>query len=791
MFLRILKKDLVKRKAANLIVLLFVILASMFVGGGLNNVLTVAKGTDYYMEKAGIGDYIIVTLGDGVIGALDNMLATEPSILSYRMDDVIYGSQSGLKNANGTRIETKNTLLIQDYSASTFHFFDQNNETPAPLAPGHCYVTGDFLSKNEMSIGDSISISQGDVTVDLIIDGKVKDALFGSTFMGNTRFLLHKEDYEKFSKDKSVEKFFGQVCCVDTLNHETDSIEKAISASESASSVKLNKPSSIISICYVMDMIIAFIVLILSVCLIILAFVVLKVSLSFTITKEYREIGVLKAIGIKNMKIRTLYLIKYLVLAIVGSVIGFFLSLPLSDFLLSTVSENMVLGNDLGILVNLAGAVIVVIAIVLMAFLSTRKVKKATPVDAIRNGQTGERFTKKSKLHLSNQHFGTSSFLAKNDTISNPKRYIAIVLAFCLCTLFVLLLVNTTNTMRSDALITTFCAKADLYMNNVQDCMMIMGNDQEYMDAFFSEKEKRFAELGMPGKMSLDLQYSYNVTVNGEASKVICEQGYKTDYDSYVFIKGSRPENRSEIAVTDIISEKLGVDIGDTVTIDFGSEKLDCIITAIYQSFNQIGEVIRLHPDAPTDNHYITSTMAFQVNFDDHPSDKVIRERKAVLEKEYVDYDFYTASEYVSDCIGVAETLEAVQYLLLAITVIIVSLVTVLMELSFIADEKSQIALLKAVGFKNSKIYRWHVLRFGIVACIACILAGVLSIPMTKLCISPIFGMMGVSKITYAYKPLQLFLIYPGIILVMTLIVAFFTSLSSKSIHSYDTANIE
>lgn len=788
MFLRILKKDLVKRKAANLIVLLFVILAAMFVGGGLNNVLTVAKGTDYYMEKAGIGDYIIVTLGDGALGALDNMLATEPSVLSYRMDDVVYGSQSGLKKADGTRIETKNTLLIQDYSASTFHFFDRNNETPVPLAPGHCYVTGDFLSKNKMSIGDSVSISQGDVTVNLVIDGKVKDALFGSTFMGNTRFLLHREDYEKFSKDESVGKYFGQVCCIDTVDHNSDGIEKALS---SCSNISLNKPSSIISICYVMDMIIAFIVLILSVCLIILAFVVLKVSLSFTITKEFREIGVLKAIGIKNLKIRTLYLIKYLVLAIVGSTIGFFLSLPLSDFLLSTVSENMVLGNNMGILVNLIGAGIVVISIALMAFFSTRKVNKATPVDAIRNGQTGERFNKKSKLRLTRQHFGTSSFLARNDTISNPKRYVAIVIAFCLCTLFVLLLVNTTNTMHSDALITTFCAKADLYMNNVQDCMTVMSKDRDGMDDFFAEKEKRLSELGMPGKMSLDLQYSYNVTVNGESSKIVCEQGYKTDYDSYVFIKGTRPESRTEVAVTDIISEKLGVNIGDTVTIDFGSEKLDCIITAIYQSFNQIGEVIRLHPDAPTDNRYSTATMAFQVNFDDHPSDKVIRERKAILEEEYSDYDFFTASEYVSDCIGVAETLEAVQYLLLAITVIIVSLVTVLMELSFIADEKSQIALLKAIGFKNSKIYRWHVLRFGIVACIACVLAGALSIPMTKLCISPIFGMMGVSKITYAYKPLQLFLIYPGIILIMTLIVAFFTSLSSKSIHSYDTANIE
>lgn len=789
MFLRILRKDLIKRKATNLIVLLFVILAAMFVGGGLNNVLTVLNGTDYYLDKGGVGDYIIITMGRNALGSLDEMLKTEPSIKDYRLDNVVYASQDGIKKQDGSAVTTKNVPLLQSQMTSTFHFYNENNEDPAPLLPGHCYIAGDFIKKNDIKIGDTIFISQDDISVPLIVDGKIKDALLGSTFMGNTRFLLHEDDFQKFASDADIiEKYSGQICCIDTIDHDVKGVEDAVA---NCSNVAFNKPRSVIGTAYVMDMIVAFIVLILSVCLIILVFVVLKVSLSFTITKEFREIGVLKAIGIRNIKIRTLYLIKYLVIAIVGSVIGFLLSIPLSDLLLRSVSENMVLGNSLGIWINVLGAVIVVIAIVLMAYLSTRKVKKATPVDAIRTGQTGERFSKKSKLHLSKQNAGTSAFLAVNDTVSNPKRYIAIVIAFCLCTLFVLMLVNTTNTMRSDALISTFCAKADLYMNNVKDAMELMGGDFDKTDAFFAQKEQKLQELNMPGKMGVEYQYGYSVTANGKTSKLICEYGYKTDYGSYTFTKGTRPENRNEIAITEALADKIDVRIGDTVTIDFGSEKLDCIITAYYQSFNQLGEIIRLHPSAPVDNRYCTSVMAFQVTFDDHPSNKVISERKKILEKEYPQYEVFTTSEYVADCIQVVPTMEAVQYLLLAITLIVVALVTILMELSFLADEKSQIALLKAIGFKNGRIYGWHVIRFGIVAFAACLLAALLSIPMTKLCISPIFGMMGVNKITYAYKPLELFLLYPGAVLLITLIVAYFTSLTSKSIHSYDTANIE
>ena len=135
--------------------------------------------------------------------------------------------------------------------------------------------------------------------------------------------------------------------------------------------------------------------------------------------------------------------------------------------------------------------------------------------------------------------------------------------------------------------------------------------------------------------------------------------------------------------------------------------------------------------------------------------------------------------------------MESVQYLLLGLTCLVVILVTILMELSFINDEKSQIALLKAMGFKNRKICLWQVLRFTLVGIIAVILAAILSIPMTHLCITPIFGMMGVSKLTYAIKPLELFLIYPAIVLAVTILISYLTSLSARTIKSVDTANIE
>ena len=204
-----------------------------------------------------------------------------------------------------------------------------------------------------------------------------------------------------------------------------------------------------------------------------------------------------------------------------------------------------------------------------------------------------------------------------------------------------------------------------------------------------------------------------------------------------------------------------------------------------------MGEIIRLNENAPTNFTNISSAMAFQLNFTDNPSEKEIKDRIERLKIIFDNEDIYTAAEYCADCIGVVDTMEAVQYLLLTITIIVVILVTILLERTFISDEKGQIALLKAMGFTDGAIIRWHVYRFGIVAIIVEILSVILAKPITKLWCDPIFGMLGASEIDYYINPMKTFIMYPGIIFLVTIGTAWITSLYTKKIKCADTANIE
>lgn len=788
MYLSILKKDLKRKKTMNVILLLFIALAAMFVASGLNNVLTVMNGTDYYLDIAGTGDFALITSGKNSTGNIAPVLDKAECVKSYKIEGCIYGSQDSVKKIDGTDAETKNIALFQSISEAKMTFFDVHNEPITKINRGEVMVSGKFIRNNGLKSGDYIRVKLGDVQTDLKIAGKAKDAFLGSDLVSSTRFFLNQADYDKFLSDETIKAHYrGEVAYI-----ETDDTKATLAAVSDIPGIAFSGSRDLLHMCFVMEMIVAFIVLILSVCLIVVSFVVLRFSIGFTIAEEYREIGVMKAIGLKNRKIRGLYIVKYLILAVVGGVIGFFASIPFGNMLIMSVSENMVLGNNAGLLINVISAVGTIIIILLFAYGCTGKVKRLTPIDAIRSGQTGERFGRKSILRLGKTSARPAFYMAANDILSAPKRFLTVIISFFICTLFVLILVNTTATMKSPNLITTFGTESDLYIDDIKGAMMLqVSGGKQDMEKELKRIADEISAEGMPCNVGVDIQYKYKLSSKGNDFSFSCAQSVNIGADEYEYFEGTAPQNKNEIAVTPQVSEMLDAKIGDTVTIDFGTEKIDCIVTAYFYSMNNLGEIIRLSDEAPTDMSFVATIRQYQVDFTDSPSEKEIENRKEKIKEIFDNAHVMDTTEYCIDCLSVVPTMEAVQYLLLAITVIVVILVTILVERSFISDENSQIAILKAVGFRNSTIVSWHTMRFAIVALAAAILAAIASIPMTKLCITPIFAMMGARDIDFNIDPVQIFLLYPAVIFAVTILMAWITSLYTKTIKTSEATNIE
>ncbi|MBP5152834.1 MAG: FtsX-like permease family protein, partial [Lachnospiraceae bacterium] len=760
MFFRILGKDLKRKKIMNIILLLFVILSTMFASSSVNNMVSVYGGIDYFFDKANMPDFVMLTLNTGGENPTEEIVRKAAAVTSYGREDMIYFAAKDLLKDGTKYVEFENPGLITSIDDADLNYFDSSDEKITEIPRGHVYFSGLLADPDKTHIGDTVTIKLWGVSLDFVIDGYCKDALFSSPFLGNPRVLMNDADVKTFLADEEIRK--SDCGCVYYIN--TDDMKALKNDIADIPSALFAQASSVIKLTYMLDMLTAAIILVVSICLILISFTMLSFTIKFTLTEDFREIGVMKAVGLKNKAVRGLYMIKYLCIACVGAVIGYILSVPFGGLLLKSVSSRIVLGNDNSVLLGIISAIAVVGIIVAFCYSCTSSIKKMSPIDAVRSGETGERYHKKSILRLSKSKASGNMFLALNDVLCKPRQYVSMLITFTVCLLLITMLANTANTLMSDRLVFLFgTTESDAYYSSTELIMETMGTDDpEALDRIIERIEKKLKDNGIPGKVHVELMYILPVEFKGEKTQMTMQQCKVTRASDYVYSEGTAPMYENEVAFTPQVLKDLGAEIGDRVTIEINGVKKEFLITAAFSSFNQMGQIGRFHEDVPLKVNDASSAHAFQIDFDDDPTDEVIKERIEKLRKIFNTTKIYDKAGFVDVSTGSASTVNYAKNLVMIIALIIAAMVTVLMERSFISKESGEIALMKAIGFKSRSVSAQHTLRFVILMLAATVIASALTLPVTKLVCDRIFAIMGaVSGIRYAIVPLQIFVLYP------------------------------
>ncbi|MCQ2483512.1 MAG: ABC transporter permease [Clostridia bacterium] len=791
MFLHIFARDIKRRKVMNTILLVFVIIASMFTASAISNFFSILAGVDYFADISETGDYIILSGDEGETDRLTDYLENSEDVKGYRKNQSLFLSSDGFESDNED-FSLGNAQILETPIENGFKFFDANDNviTKDTIKDGEIYFTEAQLSAGAPRIGDRITIKYGDKSKEFTVAGGFKDAIFGSG-MASGRILISNNDFEYMLEDT----IGTEVCSFSMIYVDTDNVNALESYIQDFVGIQDKLEKSKLTMFYMIPMIISGIFLLAGIILMVVSFLILRFSIAFSVQEEYREIGVMKAIGIGNRRIRSIFTTKYIFLGLIGSVIGLALSFPFQSLMNSLLNSHMVTGNFVGPVLNLAGAVIVFVLIVLFAYRFTGIVKKSSPIDAIRNGQTGERYKQKSVLKLSKGRSKTSFFMAVNDLLSSPRKYISVVVIFTLCILLTMILANAVKTLRSDDLVIT-CGfvKSDSYiiLSGEEANTVYINGSLEAAEDVIKDIEDELNENGMPcfchSFSNVDIKLSY-----GDSSKTcMAKKPIGISASEYSCYEGSAPTKADEIAITGVIADYFDVGIGDTLTIETANGKANCIITGLTDDMNSFSNSILVHEDFDFgENALYKFVGSVDVIYTDNPSEEVKEQRLEKIKELYPDREILTAGELAEDITSCASILAGVEYGLMGVTVIVILLAVILMERSFISDEKSQIALLKAIGFKDGRIISWHVIRFGIISVISASLALILNKPATVLLLNPIFGIMGGSSIVYKIDSLKVFVIIPIIAVIATFLFTFITAQYSRTIKAADTASIE
>lgn len=782
MYLRILKKDLKRKKTMNVILLVFITLATLFIASSVNNMVTVSSALDHFFAKARVPDYWFATADTSESERFEHFAGENG--YSYQKISLAQLDPENV-SISGDEFEYSNSLCISTVEGSKV--FDSQAKEITTVKEGEIYVPSEIFhsDENDFYRGCKIVMDMDGEKHVFTLKDYTKDALFGSAMVGMTRFLVSKHDFAMLKKYNT-----RPLDCISVYTDDTSFQEKF---SQLDLRTVMNVNYSQIKLMYLMDMLIAAIILVVSVCLLLISMVILHFTIHFTMSEEFREIGIMKAVGIRNYKIRGLYIIKYLAISVVAAGIGLLCSFPFEKLLLAQVSQNIILSGDAAWLLNILCAVGTAAVVVGFCYFCTRQVNKFSPIDAIHNGETGERYSRKGLLHLSSTKLPVVPFLSFNDITSSPRGFLSMIVIFTIGILLIILPVNSINTLRSDQLIHWFNMSECDHVISQELLFTADGSNRTMIDQRLNAVREMLEEHHIEAGVCQEIMFRFGISHGDQKVSSLAFQGVgDVTTEMYRYLEGTPPKHHDEVAISYIIADQLGAEIGDEVVINVGEENRTYIVTAINQSMNNLGEGIRFCQDETLDYSYAAGCFGIQIKYQDQPDQDTLADRKYLLKKEFADTKVYTAGEYISYMIGdVAGQLEGIKSFILVIILCINILVAVLMVRSFIIKEKSEIAILKAIGFRDMSLISWQTMRIGVVLLIAVILGILLSSPLSHLVLEPVFRQMGAHDIQFEIRAWEVYVCYPLLVLAVTVCAACVSAQSLRSISSAETSNID
>lgn len=770
MLLHILKRDLKRKRTMNVILLLFILLATMFLAASVNNLVTITGAVDSFLELAKAPDYLLVMLGSKE-DEVEEFLRDCESVREYEATEMFSVTNEEIrilqcaKEPDKERYERRDMLAVGAVPENFMKVFDTEGKELS-LQNGEIAIPVLQAEQNQLSPGDIIEVTCGNTTKQFTLKCLIKDAVFGMENVGFKRILITREDYDAITEGTA----FYPVMLYAIAFSDKEAFHKAVRTQDFQLISSVDK--DMIKMSYVFDMLIAGVLIIASICLILVSFLILRFTIVFTLQGDYKEIGIMKAIGIKSVWIRGIYMLKYLVLAIAGTSVGLLFSFPFEKLMLSQTMVNIVtVREEKSVMVNILCVLLILMTVLLFCYSSTGKVKKFTVMEAIRNGENGERYHAKTPIRLHKRKWLPACvYMAVNDVISSKKRYLILGIVFCIGIMEILLPLSAIHTLQDKEILRTMSVQpADFFIDTGAMEKYVVEKDQDLLLSDMKTMENKLSENGFSARVWSEIGYAIPIYGNNPEEKhtVYTLKQVGTDAMDYDLIEGSLPELANEVMITRQLANQMKVGIGDSVYYKCSDHEEEFVITGLYQSMINMGKGVRGGREAEFDNAYLSGIWSMQIALDGTFEEE---EMKARLQELFPEYKIYTAREFADEMTGggIIGQLNILKIFLTIMVLLINVLITILTMKTLITRERGEIAMLKSIGISRRTIKLWQSLRILFVLFLAILLGTALSKLLAPYTIGPVFSMMGGSDIKLVMSPLESFVLYPLLLMAVT-----------------------
>lgn len=635
-------------------------------------------------------------------------------------------------NAADSILTEKAKMGDEEYSNLMFIFKSDENirllkedlsgiaETAPKLQKGEIYVSQGFLTNVYGNVGEKIIIETTAGEYEFTVKGILLDPMFGSSMIGYTAFYISDEDFSEItsaiSKEETENKHSLGKCVqiykADSCHLSSGQFRRQLNLDMGITDIAVATTTNDMQLNFttLFSEVISSILLVFVMLLLTIVIIVTVHNISVEIETNYVTFGVLKAQGFDKNKIRLLFLGQYLLAEMIGAVIGIVLSIPLIGVTSNIFVKVTAIPAIRDIPTEKIAAILAALFIlsVISIFFITIKINKISPVRAISGAKKEIYFDSRISAPISGRFLSLS--LALRQFTSAKRRYAGTLVIVSILVFFMITVTMLANAVNSKSSLESMGAVVSEI--DVEPEKKLSDNDFENI-----EKEiEQFTNI----KKSYYFNASY-FSLNGEDTHCVV---YK-DPSFLPALKGRAPIYDNEIGISSILLDEFDLKIGDEVTVGWQGKKEKYMITGVIQTMNDAGRSFPMSYAAAERIGYDRSLWGCYSL--ESEKDETLNQKIAdSLNEKFGDMIEAEANGAMIDRSSEA-AIKAMRIIIYVFSVLF-SLISVHMVCSkAFTQERTDIGIYKAVGFKTPGLRAQFAFRFLIVSVIGSAAGGILS----------------------------------------------------------------
>ena len=752
MFVKMLRKDISRNKALSVTLCLFIILASTLVAGALQIISEISGAMDAFYEQAKPIHYMQMVSGDVDQKAIDEFSAKHELVQAQQTVELLGIDNSCLYYGDNPEAYAdsvmENSFVTQ---SSTFDFLLDENNRPASIGPGQVGAPVYAVDAYGLAVGDKISIKDGSFEMHFTVACFIRDSQMNASLVSSKRFLINEADYERLRANTGEPEYLIEFLLTD--RSKTGEFDADYLAANLPSGITITY--SVLQLMNAMTGGLSAVVLILAgLLLIVAALICLRFTILATLEEEYREIGVMKAIGLAPSHIGKLYRAKYFVLGALSCAIGFLLSLAFSE--LFTQSVSLYMGKAAlsawKLLLPLLGVLFVFALIAGFCSFVLRRLRKVSVVDAIR-GTNAAGAGNRRVLSLHKSRFpNVNILLGVRDAINRLRNYGTPLVVFALCTFLIVVPVNFLNTLRSPE----FIGYTGV---GLCDVLITLRHSENMEERYALVLETVAADEDVSlcaGRVTANYR---TLTAGGKYENISIQSG---DFSLFAipYLEGGAPTTETEIALSLINAREYGKTVGDSMEVLVGDEPVRLTVCGIYQDLTNGGKSAQAHlPYQPDKVLWYTVVLDFTKTAD--IAQKTTGYSELFAPAKVTGIEGYRSQTFASTI----EQLKAVTLAVSAFSLVVGAGVTALFLKLILAKDRRHIQIMKGLGFTSAHIRTQYLAAVALSLFAGLLLGTVAANTVGELLVGALMGTLGAGKISFVVSPLQAFVICPALLM--------------------------